>query len=315
MHNIWVMSKQCFTVYSKPLLCLAFVFLLFPMSASAAILPERGGKKFFTLTSVRAGKPGGMKIANAEDKYMSLGGYGGRSVRITKPVSDDATSESANEDTIMPQKKIKAQKPSVLKRETMRPRDVDEVRREKLAHDLVGELGEEVNVNRQALQTLFPEMSDAQANTLIKESAFAWPLEFSPQQRISSHFGTRKDPFTGKSAFHKGIDIAAPIGTSVLACADGTVEEVATHPRLGKYVKIRHEDGNQSVYGHLSAASVHKGDKLNVGDLLGKVGSTGRSTGPHLDFSYRLDGEAINPLPHLNVPTHIKTLELSAARD
>lgn len=267
-------------------------------------MPERGGKKFFSLDAARAGKPGGIKIANADQKYMSLGGYSMRSSAAARK-----TTESEPKKT---QKQVKSDSAKAIQK-----KEADESRREKLAYDIVGDIEKtDAKINRDALRKLFPalEEADKARNAAEKKGGlFAWPLDSSASQRISSHFGTRRDPFTGKRAFHKGIDIAAPIGTKVLASADGTVEAVATHARLGKYVKLRHEDGSATLYGHLSATLVKKGAQVKTGSPLGKVGSTGRSTGPHLDFSYRLGEEAVDPLPHLNVPGHIKTLEISDA--
>jgi len=127
----------------------------------------------------------------------------------------------------------------------------------------------------------------------------SWPLDNKADQRISSLFGHRIHPVTGKKSFHEGLDIAAPKGTNVLASANGTVEAIGTHPRLGKYVKLRHDDDSYSLYGHLSRINAHQGDTLNKRQKLGEVGSTGRSTGNHLDYSLRIGGKAVNPQKHL----------------
>lgn len=141
----------------------------------------------------------------------------------------------------------------------------------------------------------------------------AWPIGKREKQYISSEFGIRKDPFTGEKAFHQGIDIAAQKGTPVRASARGKVIGVGKHPRLGNYVKIEHENGVTSQYGHLKQAAVRGGQAVRRGQVIGKVGSTGRSTGPHLDYSIRIDGKPIDPLTRLIPPAHLKPLELSSS--
>ncbi len=312
------MSKPSFTLYSKPLLGVIFIMALVCPPAYGAILPERGGGKFFSLNAARAGKPGGVKIAHAEDNFLPLGSYGGRKIRPSKslPVVESTTEEHEEANTSKARSPIHS-----LPVKTSKKQQTEDERREQEALELVGGIEdiEPALVNASALKLLFPDMDEGLAEEVLEEisegAPFRWPLEESLRQRISSHFGQRADPFTGKPAFHKGIDIAAPIGTKVLACADGVVDTVALHPHLGKYVKIRHEGGDYTVYGHLSATNVKTGGRVKAGDMLGKVGSTGRSTGPHLDFSYRVADKAVDPLPHINVPSYIKTLELSDARE
>jgi murein DD-endopeptidase MepM/ murein hydrolase activator NlpD len=116
---------------------------------------------------------------------------------------------------------------------------------------------------------------------------------------ITSRFGTRADPFTGHPSFHGGIDIGAAEGTPVHAARDGTVAEVAVNAVLGTYVVLEHAGGWQSVYGHLSAVTVAAGSAVATGTVIGAVGSTGRSTGPHLHFEVRRKGSAVDPFPLL----------------
>jgi murein DD-endopeptidase MepM/ murein hydrolase activator NlpD len=130
-----------------------------------------------------------------------------------------------------------------------------------------------------------------------------WPVELSAQQRISSGFGMRNHPVTGRDAFHKGVDIAAATGSDVIASADGVVEETGQDMLIGKYVRLRHPDGSQSLYGHLSAITVQETNWLNRHDKLGEVGSTGRTTGPHLHYALNLDGKAMDPMDYLTKPS------------
>jgi murein DD-endopeptidase MepM/ murein hydrolase activator NlpD len=137
------------------------------------------------------------------------------------------------------------------------------------------------------------QRGSAQAHA--RTSPYAWPVSSSVAQRISSGYGTRNDPFTGKPTFHAGIDIAAAIGTPVLATASGTVQDVGVSKRYGKFVSIKHTDGNVSWYGHLSAQTIAKGATVRKGQAIGRIGSTGRSTGPHLDFRIKDGDTFVNP--------------------
>ncbi len=110
----------------------------------------------------------------------------------------------------------------------------------------------------------------------------------------SSAYGYRKDPFTEVLQFHRGVDIAAPPGTSVRAALDGKVAVVAEDPVLGLYVAIRHQIGFSTVYGHLQQALVHPGETVARGQRIGLVGSSGKATGPHLHFEVRKAGRPVN---------------------
>lgn len=144
-----------------------------------------------------------------------------------------------------------------------------------------------------------------------KATGFVWPIEGDEYTRISSAFGSRRHPVTGKQDFHAGIDIPAPVGTKVLAALDGEVTGVGQHPRLGRYVKITHDDGSYSLYGHLSRYTAKQGARVAAGEVVGMVGSTGRSTGPHLDFSLRRNGKPVNPMPLLAKALEEKKLALA----
>ena len=120
-------------------------------------------------------------------------------------------------------------------------------------------------------------------------------------QRISSTFGNRKDPFTGRLAFHSGIDFAAPQGSTVLAAGAGIVSFVGQMSGYGNVVEITHGNGLVTRYGHLSAFLVTEGQKVDTGDAIARVGSTGRSTGPHLHFEVRRTDNAVDPSRYLSV--------------
>ncbi|AEH45532.1 Peptidase M23 [Thermodesulfatator indicus DSM 15286] len=113
---------------------------------------------------------------------------------------------------------------------------------------------------------------------------------------ISSYYGYRRDPFTKKRAFHSGIDIVARYGAPVRATADGVVYRVGYTRALGRYVKIRHAHGFMTVYGHLRKYVVKRGERVQKGEIIGYVGNTGRSTGPHVHYEIRRWGRSLNPL-------------------
>jgi murein DD-endopeptidase MepM/ murein hydrolase activator NlpD len=114
--------------------------------------------------------------------------------------------------------------------------------------------------------------------------------------RITSKFGTRKDPFTNETAFHEGIDIANSAGTNIVAAAKGTVTFSGYNSGYGRSIIINHGNGYKTVYGHVSKLLVSTGDKVEKGQIIAKMGNTGRSTGPHLHFEVHKDGKLLNPL-------------------
>jgi len=114
--------------------------------------------------------------------------------------------------------------------------------------------------------------------------------------RLTSPFGYRRDPFTGRKSFHTGIDIASPTGTPIKLTLDGTVSYTGYSAVYGNYVIVTHSGGYQSMYGHMHTIKVRRGQVLNQGGIIGTVGNTGRSTGPHVHFSIYKNGKLINPL-------------------
>ena len=117
--------------------------------------------------------------------------------------------------------------------------------------------------------------------------------------RLTSDFGLREHPVLGRRRMHKGIDLAAPTGTPVYAAADGLISMAQWFSSYGNYVQIEHGAGLETRYAHLSGYIVQPGERVKKGDLIGYVGSTGRSTGPHLHYEVRVAGEAVNPIPYM----------------
>lgn len=120
-----------------------------------------------------------------------------------------------------------------------------------------------------------------------------------PQAPVTSGFGPRMDPFLGRRALHSGIDFAAEGGTPVLATGRGVVLRAGWAGGYGKLVEIEHDDALVSRFGHLSRIAVQSGQSVQPGDVIGYVGSTGRSTGPHLHYETRLAGGAVDPMRFL----------------
>lgn len=115
---------------------------------------------------------------------------------------------------------------------------------------------------------------------------------------ISSGFGMRRHPVLGYSAAHKGIDFAAPRGTPIMAAGDGVIERAAPTGTFGNYIKIKHRHGYETAYAHLKsfASGIKAGKKVRQGQIIGYVGSTGRSTGPHLHYEVHKSGDVLNPM-------------------
>ncbi|MDQ7082226.1 MAG: peptidoglycan DD-metalloendopeptidase family protein [Aquificota bacterium] len=119
--------------------------------------------------------------------------------------------------------------------------------------------------------------------------------------RVTSHYGYRTDPFSGKYEFHEGVDIKAPWGTPVRATAEGKVIFAGWKPGYGKTVIIRHAFGYTTLYGHLSRIKVRRGRWVRSGDIIGYVGSSGRSTGPHVHYEVWRYSRKVNPLKYMYV--------------
>ena len=124
---------------------------------------------------------------------------------------------------------------------------------------------------------------------------------------LSSRFGFRKDPFTAKQTFHRGLDFSVPVGTPVRVTGDGVVQAVQQQRGFGKVIKIDHGDGVVTVYAHLEEQKVKKGDKVSRGDIIALSGNSGRSSAPHLHYEIRIGNRPVNPLSYI--------LDSYAARD
>ncbi len=153
---------------------------------------------------------------------------------------------------------------------------------------------------RAALDALVSKNTSNSQNTAYVGGSFAWPTP--GYKRITSPFGYRTYTLHGKkiSSYHKGIDIGAPSGAKIIASNGGTVVTSAYNAGgYGNYVIIDHGGGKMTVYGHMSKRGVSVGQSVSKAQQIGLVGSTGRSTGPHLHFEIRINGTAVNPINYL----------------
>ena len=129
-------------------------------------------------------------------------------------------------------------------------------------------------------------------------TGFIWPCP--GYTRISSYFGPRPQPTAGASTNHKGVDLAAPYGSAILASAAGVVTTSTYSSSAGNYIVIAHGNGTSTVYMHCSALLVSVGETVEQGEKIAKVGSTGYSTGNHLHFGVIKNGTYVNPLNYVS---------------
>jgi len=121
-----------------------------------------------------------------------------------------------------------------------------------------------------------------------------------------SAYGHRRDPFEGRTKMHQGIDLAAPIGTPIYATADGVISAAGWNSGgYGNLIKVDHGKGIETRYAHLSSIAVRPGQRVRRGELIGRMGSTGRSTGSHLHYEVRIDGKAVNPIPFMKATDYL----------
>jgi murein DD-endopeptidase MepM/ murein hydrolase activator NlpD len=132
-------------------------------------------------------------------------------------------------------------------------------------------------------------------DTIIRATPTIWPVA----GRISSHYGNRMDPFTGDRELHMGVDIAGLYGSVVHAPADGIVVYAQRKAAYGNLVILDHGNGLTTRHGHLARFAVRPGQKVHKGDVIGHVGTTGRSTAPHLHYEVRLNDRPVNPRNYL----------------
>ncbi len=157
---------------------------------------------------------------------------------------------------------------------------------------------EVIPAQREGMETL--EESVREYNEMVAATPNIWPLADNGNSYISSGFGSRRDPFTGRQAFHEGVDIAVWYGTPVLATAEGVVTYAGWRTGYGYTVDIDHGYGFKTRYAHNGEVLVSVGQEVKRGDVIAKSGNSGRSTGPHLHYEVHVNGVPKNPLEFIN---------------
>ncbi|XEC96345.1 M23 family metallopeptidase [Paenibacillus tarimensis] len=183
----------------------------------------------------------------------------------------------------------------------------------------LGKGGEALSIPEQAIDTLMMETKESLSSLvdesgdfqnrfyalldraertldLLRVTPTQWPTD---STRVTSVFGIRKDPFSGRLSMHSGMDIAGPSGDPVYAAGDGIVVTSAYDSGKGYHIILKHPSGLRSQYFHLRKLLAREGEQVKQGDMIGQLGSTGRSTGPHLHFEIWKDGEPVDPAPYL----------------
>ena len=154
--------------------------------------------------------------------------------------------------------------------------------------------------NGQLVLTPLTRVDSAPSATTYRPSSVSIPSRMPVNgAALTSGYGMRVHPVLGGRRQHKGIDLAEPVGSPVYATADGMVSRADWFSSYGLFISLEHGGNIQTRYGHLSRLNVAAGQSIHKGDLIGYVGTTGRSTGPHLHYEVRIAGVAVNPVPYL----------------
>ncbi len=146
------------------------------------------------------------------------------------------------------------------------------------------------------------ELSFVELNEAMKDRRSLWastPSIWPTKGWLTSGFGKRSSPFTGKTQTHKGVDVAARRDTPIVATAAGVISRVGFDSGFGKLVKINHNYGMQTLFGHMSKTNVRVGQRVKRGDVIGFVGNTGLSTGPHVHYAVYVKNVPVNPLRYI----------------
>jgi murein DD-endopeptidase MepM/ murein hydrolase activator NlpD len=173
------------------------------------------------------------------------------------------------------------------------PETGDNAANSALLNDL-SKLGHDIKAAEARLKALETLLLDRRLSDAVTPAG--WPADGG---FVSSGFGKRADPFTGHIAVHEGVDIASRLGSPIKAMADGVVSFVGPKSHYGNVVEVNHGNGLVTRYAHASTLSVKEGDTVKRGEVIGAVGSTGRSTGPHLHLEVLREGRAVNPTAYL----------------
>ncbi|SDO50369.1 M23 family metallopeptidase [Desulforhopalus singaporensis] len=188
--------------------------------------------------------------------------------------------------------------------------------RSELIERIVGSIGVKLpeytkNSDKNSGGPFIAESWEETDDLLFKADKYVNAIRYLPIGRpvsgsISSRFGKRRDPLNSRTSFHEGIDFRGRLGEKIYATADGTVKKAFRNGSYGKHVLINHGNGYTTSFSHMHKILVKKGDKVKRGQVVGLVGNSGRSTGPHLHYEITLNGKPINPYKYLKVARLLK---------
>jgi murein DD-endopeptidase MepM/ murein hydrolase activator NlpD len=175
-----------------------------------------------------------------------------------------------------------------------------------LTDDNISSLVHETEESMDQSLSLLPDLQSRLEETKLSIEEYKKMMAILPtfwptvSERVTSEFGTRRDPFTRKLTLHSGLDIAGPSGDPIYAAANGTITDIAYSNARGNYVTISHPSGLKTNYLHMKIVTATKGAKVQQGEEIGQLGSTGRSTGPHLHFEVIKNGVTVDPAFYLS---------------
>ncbi|MBN2420153.1 MAG: peptidoglycan DD-metalloendopeptidase family protein [Deltaproteobacteria bacterium] len=229
----------------------------------------------------------------------------GNSLPVKNPVEerDNKLKEACKQfESVFVYEMLKSMRNSIPKTDLFSGGQAEEIYQsmldQELSKNMAGQGSNSIaNILYQQLKAIEEKKGNTDSLSSNNSGLPVWPLE----ARISSSFGWRNDPFTGERKFHEGIDLAAEEGADVKAIMAGRVQMTDDQKGYGKVVVLDHGNGFSSLYAHNSDITVKAGDWITKGSTIARVGSTGRSTGPHLHFEVRKDGEKLDPEKFLRI--------------
>ena len=280
------------------LFCAFFCLIVFVCAKTNGDAKESLRSDFTTLMQWNLAREDVQEVVALVREYFVSSGeatpvFGGMTYNVDEPSAKDTAAQQTTqapqqtETTTQPQRQKKKQKKAEekQKKETTTAPASTKKAKEKNAD---GAGGEDVTV------------LSAAENTTFSPTAVTVPMVRPVRGgRYSSKFGYRNNPITHRYSFHTGLDIAVPEGTKIHAAFHGKVRAVGEDERAGNYIILRHDDGMETFYCHCSRIDAAEGDRVDAGDVIARVGSTGWSTGPHVHFEVRKNGERLDPLQFL----------------
>ena len=282
--------------------------LFITLSASVFILLILAAASIFSLSLYARNCNISNQLANLKDKLRTSTELLAKSNSLTEKRSIEFNQKIAS----LEQSNIKLTTAFEQEKESLISTAVDQLNeRSELIEKVFGSIGIKIsesngNDSKQSGGPFIQRQDAEKDELLFKADKYLNTIRYLPlgkpvQGSISSGFGKRKDPLNKKTAFHSGIDFRGNRGEGIYATADGVVKKAFRNGGYGNYVLIDHGNGYTSSFSHMQKYLVHKGDRVERGQLIGLIGNTGRSTGSHLHYEIALDNKPINPYKFLKV--------------